>query len=207
MKYLLLACGLLFLPYSAQAQQKNFNLSYIEAEARYAYTWEGLNRQPYNLNFSILIPQLQASMVDFTAFEAFEANQVIAQRVEAKAKQVLPGVTLTVTPMPGGIKYSASADKFKVEAAMKKVQELEREVRDAYIAERYYTYAKENVLMPDHARIATIYSARVQPLAQALLGQLAAGASARDVMNLALSFFQTIPPSREVHIPALVPAR
>lgn len=76
---------------------------------------------------------------------------------------------------------------------MKKVQELEREVRDAYIAERYYTYAKENVLMPDHARIATIYSARVQPLAQALLGQLAAGASARDVMNLALSFFQTIP--------------
>jgi len=193
MKYLFLACGLLLLPVAAHGQQKNFNLSYIEDSARYAYTWEGLNRQVYDLNFSVPIPLLQASMTDFTAFESFEANQIIAQRVEAKAKQLFPDVDFTMTAMPGGIKYSASADKAKAEAAMKKVQEIEREVRDAYIAERYYTYAKENVLMPDHARIASIYSQKVQPLAQGLLQELPQGASARDVMNLALGFFQTIP--------------
>lgn len=193
MQKIVLACGLVLLPWAAQAQQADFNLSYIEDTAKYAYSWADWAKSNKRIEFVVPVDVLKASMTDFTAFEPFEANQEIARRLEVEAAHRLPDIKMTITPMAGGIKYTAVAEEKEAAAAMKEIQALEKEVRTAYLAERYYTFAKDNVLMPDHARIASIYSRKMEPLGQALLGQMSGTASTRDMMNVAISFFQTIP--------------
>lgn len=192
MRRLLLAWLLLW-PVTVQAQQKSFNLSYIEGMARYAYTWTDWGKLEYRVKFEVPEDDLRASMTDFTAYENFEANSEIARRLEAKAQQVVPGVKVTITPVPAGIQYRAVGEKPKAEVAMQQVRELEKDVRAAYLSERLYTFARENVLMPDHGRIASLYAPKMAGLGKALLSQLRVGATARDVMDVGIGFFQTIP--------------
>lgn len=189
--FLVLAAG--FLPCLAYAQQARFDLSYIEGEARYSYTWADWSRRNYHIEFAVPEDTLRASMADFTAYDNFEANSVVARRLEEEVRRKMPGVKMTITPMPDGIKYTATMERGKTDKAADDIRAMENTVRAQYLAERLYTFAKKDVLMPDHVKIAALYANKVQPLAQAMLTQVNRGGSARDMMNMALSFFQTIP--------------
>ncbi|QOL26656.1 hypothetical protein LP316_04975 [Thalassotalea sp. LPB0316] len=187
-----------FLTTQAYAQQLNFTKKHSEGSVSLSFTWHDIQQQKQQLSFTETSESFFKPFRNFRAYNSPIAQKAILKKtVKAWRADPVDGVNLEISREQGHISLSLSSpDEEALNAGQVQLNQLAKEMREQYLAERFYhvftRYDGELGIKPNHVEIAR----QSAPLLKALKPQILATVELRNirlVTDYTLQFIQSIP--------------
>lgn len=189
------------LPVLSEAQQISFDKKYRGADIHFDYRWQDMHGRSQSLGFKLDGRTLKRGEKEFDTFDTRAANDYAYTKIkdyvrDFNQKSPKPGARMKLLPLTGGydIEFYNMATS-EIQRQKDYLFELQEKSFKRYEFKSFYTTFEsrgQKFVMPDHRRIAKRYVKAMQPVAQAI-EKATQGLSARQKINYALNFIQSIP--------------
>lgn len=178
----------------AFAQQLRFQKQHRGHEHKFSYIWKDSYGQQQNLNFSLQAKLVDQARNEIKPFSNKELSAHVLKELQVYARQLQrSGHDVQIQPSYKGFNIRhRGLSASNLSQINQQIDTIAEEATNSYLSKSFYQKINEQNVMIDHKAVVSRYVSAMRPVAEAV-AYSSGNMSARERLNYALSFLQSIP--------------